>query len=321
LRWKGEISNSIFELIRLGELSFFMLPTVGPYHFLEPIGQGSFGQVWRCVHCFTGQQLACKVVLLRTIREDDRLFDNFMNELRANSEIRHPGIVRLFDILYDQESIFLFLELCEGGTLEDLVRSRNGLPEAEAQRFFSQIMQTIRHIHSLAYAHRDVTLKNILIAGDGSAKLTDFGLCRRRQMNPMFSTVCGTFVYVAPEVITQQPYDGFKVDIWSAGICLYSMVTNHLPWLIDDNTPAQDVWKATGEQICQGNIIYDDTMSEELRDLLSQMLTVSADERPTADDVLNHPWFLGSEDMFAFDGEPDTNLVSMVESLIQVLHV
>jgi serine/threonine protein kinase len=130
--------------------------------------------------------------------------------------------------------------------------------------------------------------------------------------------MCGTFVYIAPEIIAQQPYDGFKVDIWSAGICLYSMVTNHLPWVIEGEISIQEVWMATIEQICQGNIIYDDTMSEELKDLLSQMLTVNPDDRPSADDVLNHPWFQGCEDLVS-DCEPDMNLVSLVESLIQTL--
>jgi serine/threonine protein kinase len=218
------------------------------------------------------------------------------------------------------ENIFLILELCEGGTLEDLVKSGNGMDEVEAQRLFYQIMQTISYIHSQSYAHRDVTLKNILMSSDGSAKLTDFGLCRRRQVSPICSTLCGTFVYVAPEIIAQQPYDGFKVDIWSAGICLYSMVTNHLPWLIEDNTPPQDVWKATGEQICQGNIIYDDRMSDGLKDLLSRMLTVNAEDRPSADDVLNHPWLQGCDDLVG-EAEPDMNLVNLVESLIQTLSV
>jgi serine/threonine protein kinase len=295
-----------------------MTATVGPYHFLDLIGQGSFGQVWKCVHHFNGIEFACKVVNLQSIREDRRPFENFINEMRVNSLISHPGIVRLFDVQCDCENIFLFLELCPGGQLEDLVRGSNGLTEAEARVYFRQLLQAVHYIHSQSFVHRDVTLKNILIATDGSAKLTDFGLCKRRALSELCTTMCGTFVYVAPEMIQFDKYDAFKVDIWSAGICLYSMVTNHLPWLVDDATPPEQIWSRTAEQICSGNIIYEDGMSDELKELLSLMLTVNADERPTAADVLAHPWMQSGEEL-APGSEPDANLVSLVESLIQSL--
>jgi serine/threonine protein kinase len=295
-----------------------MRAVIGPYHFLEPIGQGSFGQVWKCVHGFTGVPYACKIVNLQSVREDARTFANFTNEMRANSQICHPGIVRLFDVLYDRENIFLFLEFCPGGTLEDVVRTSGGLSEPDAQVYFHQVMRAVEHIHSQSYAHRDVTLKNILIADNGSAKLTDFGLCKRPSLSALCTTMCGTFVYVAPEVLQCPKYDPFKVDIWSAGICLYSMVTNHLPWLIDDSTPPDQVWTKTAEQICSGSIIYDDTMSRELRDLLSQMLTVNPEERLTATDVLGHRWMeLCDDENGGWD--PDPNLVDLVESLIASL--
>jgi serine/threonine protein kinase len=295
-----------------------MASSVGPYHFVEPIGQGSFGEVWKVVHGFTGQPFACKVINIQVVRQDPHTYENFTNELRANSQIAHPGIARLFDVQCDHANIFLILELCPGGPLEDLVRSNNGLSEEQAQIAFVQIMRTIAYIHSQSYVHRDVTLKNILMAEDGSAKLTDFGLCKRRELSQLCTTKCGTFVYIAPEMLRYEQYDAFKVDIWSAGICLYSMVTNHLPWIIDDNTPADQVWELTGEQICSGNIIYDGTMSDELKDLLEHMLTVDPDERFTALDVLAHPWMQadGGEDL---GGDPDPNLVSLVESLIQTM--
>jgi serine/threonine protein kinase len=292
--------------------------SVGPYHFLELIGQGSFGQVWKCVHQFNGLEFACKVVSLQTIREERRTFENFVNEMRANSQISHPGIVRLFDVQCDGQNIFLFLELCPGGQLEDLVRTSGGLAEPQAQIYFRQLMQAIQYIHSQSFVHRDVTLKNILIATDGSAKLTDFGLCKRRAVTELCTTMCGTFVYVAPEMLQFDKYDAFKVDVWSAGICLYSMVTNHLPWLVDDATPPEQIWSRTAEQICSGNIIYEDSMSDDLRNLLSLILTVNADERPTATDVLTHPWMQAVGEETA-GTEPDPNLVSMVESLIQSL--
>jgi serine/threonine protein kinase len=188
-----------------------------------------------------GIEFACKVVNLQSIREDCRIFENFINEMRANSQISHPGIVRLFDVECDVDNIFLFLELCPGGQLEDLVRVSNGQTEPEAQIYIRQLMRAIEYIHSQSFVHRDVTLKNILIAADRSAKLTDFGLCKRRALSEFCTTMCGTFVDVAQEVLQFDKSDAFKVDIWSAGICLYSIVTNHLPWVVDDTMPPDQI--------------------------------------------------------------------------------
>lgn len=293
---------------------------IGPYQFIEPIGQGSFGQVIKCMHRPSGMFFACKVINIAQIQQDEKTYENFKNELTANSQMVHPGIVRLFDVQCDQQNIYLILELCPGGTLESLVRSNNGLTEEQALCFFTQIMKTIEYIHSQSYAHRDVTLNNILIGADGRAKLTDFGLCKRRPLSSLCTTMCGTFVYVSPEIITQQQYDAFKVDIWSAGICLYSMVSNHLPWILDDSTPTEMIMDETAKQICSGEIIYDESMSEELRDLLSSMLRLDPNERPSPSDIMTHPWFNSNEGEEEIDvPSPDPNLIQLVQSLIQQL--
>ncbi|KAK8891802.1 hypothetical protein M9Y10_029022 [Tritrichomonas musculus] len=293
---------------------------IGPYQFLEPIGAGSFGQVIKVLHRPTGMQFACKVINIIQIKQDPKTYENFKNELTANSQMVHPGIVRLYDVQCDQQNIYLILELCPGGTLEDLVRSSNGLSESQALGFFIQIMRAIEYIHNQSYAHRDITLNNILIGADGRAKLTDFGLCKRRPISSMCTTMCGTFVYISPEIITKQQYDAFKVDIWSAGICLYSMVSNHLPWMLDDNIPTERIFDETAKQICSGQIIYDDTMSDELKDLLSSMLRLDPDERPSPSDILAHPWFQNIQQDEEIDiPSADPNLINLVQSLISQL--
>lgn len=265
-------------------------------------------------------QFACKVINIIQIKQDPKTYENFKNELTANSQMVHPGIVRLYDVQCDQQNIYLILELCPGGTLEDLVRSSNGLSESQALGFFIQIMRAIEYIHNQSYAHRDITLNNILIGADGRAKLTDFGLCKRRPISSMCTTMCGTFVYISPEIITKQQYDAFKVDIWSAGICLYSMVSNHLPWMLDDNIPTERIFDETAKQICSGQIIYDDTMSDELKDLLSSMLRLDPDERPSPSDILAHPWFQNIQQDEEIDiPSADPNLINLVQSLISQL--
>ncbi|EAY04214.1 CAMK family protein kinase [Trichomonas vaginalis G3] len=212
------------------------------------------------------------------------------------------------------------MEYSDSGNLEQLVQANGGIDESEAVLYFKQIMSAISYIHERGVAHRDVTLKNILVSANGSAKLSDFGLCKHQPENSYLTTTCGTFVYVPPEILEEQMYDGLKADIWSAGICLYAMTCNHLPWTVDDSIPPEKVWEETQNQICSGEIQYDDKQCELLRDLLSQMLQVNPEFRPDADEILAHPWLAGAADYQLPDvPEPDANLINLVNSLINNL--
>lgn len=207
------------------------------------------------------------------------------------------------------------------GNLEQLIQKEGGISEEKAAMYFKQIMEAVKYIHDLGVAHRDITLKNILLSSDGYAKLSDFGLCKRQEENSYLSTTCGTFVYVPPEILTQQKYDGFKADIWSAGICLYAMTSNHLPWMIDEDIPADRVWEETQRQICSGEITFDDNQSELLRDLLTQMLCVDPEFRIEAEECLCHPWVSYAEE---YDEptcpEQNSDLKGTVEVLLRTLH-
>ena len=292
---------------------------IGPYTLTEFIDSGSFGDVYKCVNCMTGETYACKIVDLG-IKNDPKLLQNFKNELRVHSQMSHPGIIKLIDVQIDPKFIYIILELSDGGNLEQIIQARGAIDEIESAKYFRQIMQAVAYMHERGVAHRDITLKNILIDESGKAKLSDFGLCKHQPENTYLTTTCGTFVYVPPEILQQQQYNGLKADIWSAGICLYAMTSNHLPWMVDDATPPEKVWEETQAQICSGDIQYDDRQSELLRDLLSQMLSIDPEYRPDADEILLHPFLAIAGDMEEPEiPEPDQNLISLVNSLIDNL--
>lgn len=289
--------------------------TVGPYQLTRFLSSGTLSGVWECRHITTGDMLACKVVDNKNVRQPDFL-RHFKNELIIHSQIRHPAIAKLIDVLVDADKVYVFLELCEGGDLNDVVMSAGCLPEPVARRYFGFLMSALSYVHALGVAHRDVKLENILVTEE-CAKLTDFGLCKPQQEGNLLLTTCGTLVYAAPEIIREVPYDGMRADIWSAGIVLYAMVAGHFPWASDEDLEPEQMVQQTARQIVNGEISLPDDMSFELQILLSNMLNVDPECRPTADDILQHPWMEGATvDCESGIAEPDMNLVNLVKSLI-----
>ena len=296
-----------------------MSRSIGIYQFTNFLGSGSFGGVWECKHMTTGETYACKVIDLDLCLQDDFL-PHFKNELMIHSRIRHPSITQLKDVLLDKDNVYIVLELCDGGDLNEIVQDANGLDEADAKHFFYEIISALSYIHRLGIAHRDIKLENVLITRDEHAKLTDFGLCKQANGDSPMMTTCGTLVYAAPEIIEEKPYNGMKADIWSAGIVLYAMITCHFPWATEENLPPERLMAETARQIQDGEIDMPEDISYELQNLLTNMLNVDANQRPSADSILKHPWFEGEElDIPPESTEPDQNIVMLVQSLIEEL--
>lgn len=290
--------------------------SIGPYQFVKFLSYGTSGTVFECQNITTEEHVACKVIDLENILNDE-FYPHFKNELIIHSQIRHPGITQLKDVVVDQKNIYVILELCDGGDLNNLVMENNGLAENRARHYFRHIMGAISYIHNLGVAHRDIKLENILVSSNDCAKLTDFGLCKQVLSDSQkLLTTCGTLVYAAPEIIKKEPYNGMLADIWSAGIVLYAMVSNHFPWVTDPNLPPERIIAETARQITEGDIAVPDG-TYQFQDLVMSMLTVDPEERPTADDILQHPWMEMDQDYE--DGEstdPDSQLIQLIQNII-----
>jgi serine/threonine protein kinase len=129
-------------------------------------------------------------------------------------------------------------------------------------------------------------------------------------------------LYAAPEIIREVPYDGLKADIWSAGVALYTTIAGHFPWQTDDGLPDEKLIHETAKQILDGNIDMPEEISYQLENMLSNMLDLDPDMRPTAKDLLDHPWFEGEEDVASgISTDPDPALIERVNSLLTALDV
>lgn len=282
-----------------------------PYSIDNLIENGAFGSICACHDTYNNVDYSCEVIPIE-IKNNAQQLQIFKNEIRLNAQINHPNIIKLVDVIIDSNNIYTIFDSFIGTSLDKVVQNKNGIDESTAAHYFKQIMSGISYLHQRGIAHKEISLKNIQVLMDNTIKITEFGVYRRPLQNS-----ANTFVYLPPEVLQEKSYDKFKADIWTAGICLYAMTANHMPWTVNDATPLENVWEDIQRQICSGEIIFDDGQSEMLQDLLSQMLSVEPDFRPDAEEILEHPWLQMMTEGENIDApEPNQKIILTVNSLI-----
>lgn len=256
---------------------------ISHYQIRGAVGEGAFSIV-RLAFCLeTKEYFACKIVPRRRII-NELLQQRFEQEIRIIQQLRHPGIVQLYDLIKDEENYYLIMEFCPNGELFHHIVERHHLPEKDAKANFHQILEALQYVHAQGIAHRDLKPENILIDTYGHLKISDFGLSRYVGLSGLAETPCGSPCYAAPEVLSGNPYDGKKCDIWSVGVILFAMVTGQLPWTKKNQTQLF-------EQIKAGDYNIPEYLTDDCKDLIKKLMTVDVNERITLEDALVHPWF------------------------------
>lgn len=147
-------------------------------------------------------------------------------------QCNHPNVARLFDTFETNKHICFVIELCSGGDLFSYIKKRRRLKEDIARFFFKQLIEGLAYIHNAKkVVHRDIKLENILLDATGNVKICDFGVSRQlRYDHTVMKEQCGTPAYIAPEILLDKGYTGYKVDMWCAGVCLYAMLIGSVPF-------------------------------------------------------------------------------------------
>jgi len=274
-----------------GEIEVEIPPQIGQYEFIEIIGIGSFSTVFLVKPKSKDLRFACKAVS-RELLIKNHMFERFEREVRLLQTFSHPNIVKLYDILYDDNLIYLILEDCPNGELFALISESGKLPEEECKTMFTHIVEGLVYIHSKEVAHRDLKPENILLDANMNPKIADFGLSHQVTTKALLSTPCGSPFYAPPEVISSKPYDGKQCDLWSLGVVLFTMSVGALPWTQQHQT-------ALYKQIIEGEYKIPKSITGNLRDLIHKLMSVNPADRPTALEVLSHPWITTSDTFFA----------------------
>lgn len=258
-------------------------PLLSGYIIEKDLGEGTFGKVKLAIHKESNEKVAIKVLEKeKIIEESDR--ERISREIQILKLIRHPNIVQMYEIIEDEQNLYLVMEYAHGGELYDYIVSQQKLKEQEASKFFQQIIDGIDYIHQLNIVHRDLKPENLLMDEKMNIKIVDFGLSNLYSDNQLLKTACGSPCYAAPEMIAGKKYKGLNVDIWSSGVILFALICGFLPF--DDND-TQVLYK----KIMKGEYSIPSFISSPATDLIKQILNVDPEKRFTINQIKSHPWF------------------------------
>lgn len=255
----------------------------------QPFARGKYATVRRCRERSSGRQWAAK--FLRKRRRVQELRAEALHEVAVlDAAANCSRLVSLHQVFETNTEMVLVLELAPGGELQ-MILDRDEVPEErQVARLLKQILDGIAFLHSLNVAHLDIKPQNLVLTGefpDCDVKLCDFGISRYISHGADIREILGTPDYVAPEVLSYEPIS-LATDMWSIGVLLYVLLTGCSPF--GGDTKQETFCNISRCRLDFPDDLFED-VSEEARDLMRKLMVKNPNERLTATECLQHPWF------------------------------
>uniref|UniRef100_A0A8D3DV48 MAP/microtubule affinity-regulating kinase 3 n=1 Tax=Scophthalmus maximus TaxID=52904 RepID=A0A8D3DV48_SCOMX len=280
---RGEVSRSIRSArcktssSGAGEES----PHVGNYRLMKTIGKGNFAKVKLARHIGTGREVAVKIIDKTQLNPTS--LQKLFREVRIMKILNHPNIVKLFEVIETEKTLYLVMEYASGGEVFDYLVAHGRMKEKEARAKFRQIVSAVQFCHQKHIVHRDLKAENLLLDADMNIKIADFGFSNEFTVGGKLDTFCGSPPYAAPELFQGKKYDGPEVDVWSLGVILYTLVSGSLPF------DGQNL-KELRERVLRGKYRIPFYMSTDCENLLKRFLVLSPGKRGTLEQIMKDRW-------------------------------
>ncbi|RVE66346.1 hypothetical protein OJAV_G00106300 [Oryzias javanicus] len=247
-------------------------PHVGNYRLLKTIGKGNFAKVKLARHILTGREVAIKIIDKTQLNPNS--LQKLFREVRIMKILNHPNIVKLFEVIETDRTLYLVMEYASGGEVFDYLVAHGRMKEKEARAKFRQIVSAVQYCHQKHIVHRDLKAENLLLDADMNIKIADFGFSNEFTLGNKLDTFCGSPPYAAPELFQGKKYDGPEVDVWSLGVILYTLVSGSLPF------DGQNL-KELRERVLRGKYRIPFYMSTDCENLLKRFLVLNPAKRGT----------------------------------------
>ncbi|KRF79801.1 serine/threonine-protein kinase MARK2 isoform X15 [Drosophila virilis] len=261
---------------------------IGKYKLIKTIGKGNFAKVKLAKHLPTGKEVAIKIIDKTQLNPGS--LQKLFREVRIMKMLDHPNIVKLFQVIETEKTLYLIMEYASGGEVFDYLVLHGRMKEKEARVKFRQIVSAVQYCHQKRIIHRDLKAENLLLDSELNIKIADFGFSNEFTPGSKLDTFCGSPPYAAPELFQGKKYDGPEVDVWSLGVILYTLVSGSLPF---DGSTLREL----RERVLRGKYRIPFYMSTDCENLLRKFLVLNPAKRASLETIMGDKWMnMGFED-------------------------
>ena len=259
-------------------------PKLNDFIVIKELGSGSYGHVFLAQHKITQVKYAIKAIDKRSAVNIQEM-PYFVREIDIMYRVHHPNVVKLFGHFEDNNYCYFIMEYMPGGNIYSIVQRTHMVTLKEIASIMKEVISAVYFLHHMKpkIVHRDIKPENVLLDQGNHAKLTDFGWSNYMEGNMKRTTICGTPVYLAPEIVNNTGHDE-HVDIWCIGVLLFELIVGRPPFSGDN------------EQMVRYNIVrmrinWPKNIDKDAADLISKILKYIPEERYSLEQMLLHPFF------------------------------
>ena len=281
----NEVKNRFLPIPESVKLGVEPEPKITDFTIVKELGSGSFGRVYLVTHKKTKANYAIKAIDKRNKANIEEK-PYFRREVEVMYKIHHPNVIKLYSHFEDNNFCYFIMEYIAKGNMFGLIPTdkKKRISTQLVANLIKDIISAVYFLHNMSppIIHRDIKPENVLLAENFVAKLTDFGWSNYIQEDQKRTTVCGTPIYLAPEIIKEQGHDE-RVDIWCIGVLLFELTTGTVPF------PGNDI-ESLENNILKLRIQWPKEINVDAKNLISKILKLDPNARISLSDMLKHPF-------------------------------